>query len=133
MSQGPGGDRRPDRIGADQALAAAVRQLDAAVAEQERAVTRILGLAELLMDHAPDPATRARVEALMEACGFQDITGQRIQKVSRLLRHVAQHARIPIPTPRTGQGGSLTSGPAEPGTGGLTQEQVDKLLKGGGV
>ena len=119
----------PTTIGADVALAAAARQLEAAVAEQERAVNRILGLVELLLDYSSDAASRHRLEGIMEACGFQDITGQRIQRVERLLRHVAKHAQIPIPPPAIGSGAGATQDSSK--TQGLTQEQVDKLLKGG--
>lgn len=122
---------RPQRIGADVALGAAVRQLDVAVAEQERAVNRILGLVELLQDNAKDASTRARLDAIVEACGFQDMTGQRIQKVSRLLRHVARHAAVPIPPPGTGTGGSVTASDSGTAAPGLSQEQVDTLLRGG--
>lgn len=119
----------PTTIGADVALTAAARQLDAAIAEQERAVTRILGLVELLIDHAPDPVSRQRLEGILEACGFQDVTGQRIQRVGRLLRHIARHAPVPIPPPPVGNGAGATQDVAK--GQGLTQEQVDKLLKGG--
>lgn len=123
---------KPSRIGADQALAAAVRQIDTALAEQEQAANRILGLAELLLEHAEDAVTRARIEGVMEACGFQDVTGQRLQRVSRLLRHVGQYAQVSIPTPQPGSGAGVTTAD-HPTNKGLTQEQVDRLLKGRSV
>lgn len=123
---------QPRRIRADQALEAAVRQIDAAVTEQELAVTRILGLAELLLEHAPDPVARARLEGILEACGFQDLSGQRLQRVSRLLQHVARHAPVSIPTPQQGSGAGVPQGD-QPKSPGLTQEQVDRLLRGGHV
>ena len=121
----------PRRV--DAALRAAVTQLESAVAEQERAVNRILGLAELLIDRAPDDRTRLRIEAIMESCAFQDITGQRIRKVKALLNrltalppgavHLNEAPVAPPPKPAEEAGAD--------GDGGLTQNEVDHLLGNG--
>lgn len=113
---------------ADAALGAAVRQLDLAVREQEQAVTRILGLIELLQAHAPDRATRARLDGVLEACAFQDLTGQRITKVSRLLRHIARSLGDAAVQPPHGAGPETPE--TEPAAKGLSQDQVDRLLRG---
>lgn len=110
----------------DAAMGAAVRHLDAAVKEQEQAVGRILGLVELLLESAPDRGTRARLEGILEACSFQDITGQRITKVNRFLRHLAKTLDLSISAPP--QDSAQPEANAVPS--GLTQEQVDRLLRG---
>ncbi len=106
------------------ALSRAVHQLETAVREQETAADRILALAERIYDKAPDKATRLQVEAIMEACAFQDLTGQRIRKVTRLIRYLQENklisnADLPQDAPR------------QLDRAGLTQEQVDQLLSGG--
>lgn len=105
------------------ALSRAVHQLETAVREQETAADRILCLAERIYDKASDKATRLQVEAIMEACAFQDLTGQRIRKVTRLIRYLQENklistADLPQDAPR------------EPDGAGLSQEQVDQLLSG---
>ncbi len=112
----------------DAALRAAVTQLESAVVEQERAVTRILGLAELLIDRAPDDNTRLRVEAVMESCAFQDVTGQRIRKVKALLSRLTT---LPPGAVRLVE--APIAPPPDPARddepeGGLTQKEVDRLL-----
>ncbi|MBK1663473.1 hypothetical protein CKO38_03060 [Rhodospirillum rubrum] len=109
------------------ALNTSLKVLDSVVKEQERAVNRILGLAELLIEKSPDQVTAMRLEAIMEACAFQDITGQQIRKVAAFLKHLG-----------TLQGGlEMTAGATShvndaqaKAVGGLSQDQVDKLLRG---
>ncbi len=108
----------------DAALSRAVHQLETAVREQETAADRILALAERIYDKAPDKATRLQVEAIMEACAFQDLTGQRIRKVTRLIRYLQDNklistADLPQDAPR------------QQDRVGLSQEQVDQLLSDG--
>ncbi len=108
----------------DAALSRAVHQLETAVREQETAADRILALAERLQDRVPDKGTLLHVEAIVEACAFQHLTGQRIRKVARLIRYLQENnmistADLPQDAPR------------ESDRGGLTQEQVDQLLSGG--
>ncbi len=108
----------------DAALSRAVHQLETAVLEQEIAANRILALAERLYDKAPDKGTMLQVEGIMEACAFQDLTGQRIRKVTRLIRYLQENklisaADLPPEAPRQSDSGSLS------------QDQVDRLLSGG--
>lgn len=110
----------------DAALVAAIRNLEAAVQEQERAVNRILGLAELLMERHPDAATLLRLEGIMEACAFQDLTGQRIRKVNRFLRHLAAHKGLVPPGVDRSAAAQDEQDLNKPK--GLTQEEVDRLL-----
>lgn len=124
-------DGRDVRV--DAALVAAVRHLETAVAEQERAVTRILGLVELLLDKAEDRVDRARLEGILESCGFQDLTGQRITKVARFLRYLATELQVDVPAPRRDQASDPTETDPQasgPQTSGLSQEDVDRLLRG---
>ncbi|MCF8483002.1 MAG: hypothetical protein K9H25_21470 [Rhodospirillum sp.] len=109
------------------ALQTSIKVLESVVKEQERAVSRILGLSELLIEKAQDPVTEMRVEAVMEACAFQDVTGQQIRKVASFLKHLTTlHQGLEID-------GSATADVADAeakAAGGLSQEQVDKLLRG---
>lgn len=110
----------------DAALVAAIRNLEAAVQEQERAVNRILGLVELLMERRPEQSTLLRLEGIMEACAFQDLTGQRIRKVNRFLRHMAAHkGLVPAGIDRAA---AAEDEQALNKPKGLTQEEVDRLL-----
>ena len=118
----PGSEDSDEKVNA--ALSRAVHQLETAVREQETAADRILALAERIYDKAPDNATRLQVEAIMEACAFQDLTGQRIRKVTRLIRYLQENklistADLPQDAPR------------QPDRVSLTQEQVDQLLSDG--
>ncbi len=118
----PGSEDSDEKVNA--ALSRAVHQLETAVREQETAADRILALAERIYHKAPDKAARLQVEAIMEACAFQDLTGQRIRKVTRLIRYLQQNklistADLPQDAPR------------QPDRGGLTPEQVDQLMSGG--
>jgi len=123
---------RNDPAAIDTALRVAVEQIDAAVSEQERAAARIMGLAELLLDRAEDPATRLRIEAVMECCAVYDITDQRLRRVRALLSNLTA---LPPGTLRVdsaaGEMSAAVGRAGEPlgaGGPGLTQEQVDRLL-----
>ncbi|MEO5374928.1 MAG: hypothetical protein H7840_11705 [Alphaproteobacteria bacterium] len=108
------------------ALAAAVKQLEAVVKEQERAVDRIIGLVEPLMSATKHKPVLLRLEAIIEACSFQDLTGQRVRKVARLLKYLADKGDLSAagaPPPQDD-----LPGPTQKG---LTQEDVDRLLRGG--
>ncbi len=113
----PGPEDSDEKVNA--ALSRAVHQLETAVREQGTAADRILALAERVYDKALDKAARLQVEAIMEACAFQDLTGQRIRKVIRLIRYLQENKLI------------STADPPQPDRDGLTQGQVDQLLSGG--
>lgn len=118
----PGSEDSDEKV--DAALSRAVHQLETAVREQETAADRILALAERIYDKAPDKATRLQVEAIMEACAFQDLTGQRIRKVTRLIRYLQENKLVSTADmPR--------DAPRQPDGDGLSQQQVDRLLRGG--
>jgi len=115
------------------ALHAASKQIDAVVADTEASVERILGLVELLMENA-DTETYLRLEGIMEACSFQDLTGQRLNKVKRLVNHLNDKATITMPESAGIQKSQASAAykDVQPAAGsqGLSQEEVDRLLKG---
>jgi hypothetical protein len=109
-----------DRVAA--ALGRGLQLLNDAVRQQEAAATRIIGLAEALHETAPDRHGQLRAEAIIEACAFQDITGQSIRKVARLLRHLLENgAATPGDLAAVEEAIRLGERP-------LTQEEVDRLL-----
>ncbi len=71
-------------------------ELDAVVKDTEEATETIMTEAETLMSaEIDDPvAYKAQVDAAMmrmiEACSFQDLTGQRVNKVVTTLRHIEE-------------------------------------------
>ncbi len=78
------------------ALIAAVKQIEAAIADTEKGVNRILGLVALLMERA-DKDGYLKLEGIMEACSFQDLSGQKLRKIERLLEHLQTKAIIKVP------------------------------------
>lgn len=118
--------RTPQADKVDAALMAAIRNLESAVLEQEQAVNRILGLVELLMERTSDQSTLLRLEGIMEACAFQDLTGQRIRKVNRFLRHLANNKELVAGALTSSQAGADARDMDK--SRGLTQEEVDRLL-----
>ena len=80
----------------DSRIPGASMELDAVVRDTERATETIMSEAEALM--AADPKDlelyKAEVNAAMlrifEACSFQDLTGQRVNKVISTLRHIEE-------------------------------------------
>jgi len=77
-------------------IASATDELDAIVGATENATNSILDNAEKLEEVARDldPAIGQKLTeattAIFEACNFQDITGQRITKVVRALKHIEE-------------------------------------------
>ncbi|MBL4596007.1 MAG: protein phosphatase CheZ [Robiginitomaculum sp.] len=71
-------------------------ELEAVVGDTERATETIMTLAEdiLSADNTDADAYKAQVDAAMmnmiEACSFQDITGQRVSKVVATLSHIEE-------------------------------------------
>jgi chemotaxis protein CheZ len=86
---------RPDDI-QSRYIASATDELDAIVGATENATNTILdtaeGLQELGGELAPEHAQRLMdaTTTIFEACNFQDITGQRITKVVRALKHIEE-------------------------------------------
>jgi chemotaxis protein CheZ len=85
----PDGDAKVKQINA------ASIELNEVIKATEDATNQIMDAAEAIQSIAeemPDSDTKQKLNAqsgsLMEACSFQDITGQRITKVLRVLEHV---------------------------------------------
>ncbi|MTJ82622.1 MAG: protein phosphatase CheZ [Telmatospirillum sp.] len=77
-------------------IASATDELDAIVGATENATNAILDAAEKLESLTPDLAPEVgqrlteQTTLIYEACNFQDITGQRITKVVRALKHIEE-------------------------------------------
>ncbi|PKU26017.1 protein phosphatase CheZ [Telmatospirillum siberiense] len=77
-------------------IASATDELDAIVGATENATNSILDAAEKLdslsSDMTPDVGQKLteQITLIYEACNFQDITGQRITKVVRALKHIEE-------------------------------------------
>lgn len=111
-------------------------ELEAVVQTTEAAANRIMEAAEAigewLGDIRADPALRARIDekvnAIFEACSFQDLTSQRIRRAIDHLHHVE--------TMLSGLGtAESTPPPAAPAAPAgahpdLAQEEIDRLLAG---
>lgn len=125
-----------------QHIPAATDELDAIVAATEEATGTILDCAELIesvadgLDAEAQAKLRDATTRIFEACNFQDITGQRIGKIVRALKHIEGKiesivqtfgAGKAVPKIKADTGPNLLEGPALPG-GGTSQEDIDKLL-----
>jgi chemotaxis protein CheZ len=129
-------------------------QLDAIVESTEDATNSIMSNAEeiedlvgkakarisdgetnLLLDQVSD-----RVNAMFEACSFQDLTGQRVTKVVRSLKFVEERvntlirmwgreelAKVVVEMQDTDPDKALLNGPQRKGEG-VTQEDVDAMF-----
>lgn len=120
-------------------------ELEAVVQATEAAATTILEAAEAIQswieDGARDPVAlrdlSTRVNAIFEACSFQDVTGQRIRRAIQHLQQVESMLQGLIPAgsvPDRPQVAvqALPSTVADPGLAGpdLGQAEIDRLLRG---
>ncbi len=86
-------DLCPDDLRED-AIPDAADQLDAIVSDTEKATGTILDSAEKIestganLDDETQNEIRSLITQIYEACDFQDVTGQRITKVVRTLKHI---------------------------------------------
>lgn len=136
----------------------ATEELDFVVRSTERATAEILTAAEGIQTIAGDLRSKgvdgavcdeleAHATNLMVACSFQDLTGQRMTKVVNALRYLEQRVNTMIEiwgiTPEdaakvkqqlsdTRPDAHLLNGPAREGEG-VAQDDVDRLLNGGGA
>lgn len=130
-------------------------ELDAIVQDTGAATEEILGQAERQMDlltrlagglngDVEQEALAAQVEEatikIMEACNFQDLTGQRTSKVISTLRHIEERIvamiaiwgieafeDLPIPEDEMEGDAALLNGPARSGEG-ISQADIDALF-----
>lgn len=132
----------------DEHIAAATDELDAVVGATETATFAIFDACDAVgaVAGAVDAENAARlndaVTRIYEACNFQDITGQRITKVVKALKHIevkvdalvvalgeeAFHAPDPAP-PAAGDDPDkvLLHGP-QSGAQAISQDEIDRLL-----
>lgn len=121
-------------------------ELSAVIDATSEATFIIIGESEKLeklgkaLPPAEAEAVSASVTRIYEACGFQDITGQRIKKVVSTLQAIESKvdaliealggqrpgAGAPAADTRTGDA-ALLNGPGLPGQG-ISQDEIDKLL-----
>jgi chemotaxis protein CheZ len=126
-------------------LPTAMTEIGMIVETTENAANRIMQAAEEILEQQPDTTPddyRAFVEErcllMMEACAFQDLTGQRISKVVEMLLNleskigglaellgegVEEETQAPV---RAGDE-ILLNGPAAPGEG-VDQDDIDRLF-----
>jgi chemotaxis protein CheZ len=131
----------------------ATDELDAVVADTERATESILSAAERIdacaakLAKRADGESRAALEALradailiFESCNFQDITGQRIRKVVSLMQYIEERIQsmgdiwqelgaTTTTTDDLDEEESLLNGPALAGDiGVVSQDDIDSLF-----
>lgn len=128
-------------------------ELDAVVMATEVATNTIMDACESIQAEtakAPDAvreAIDAQVMRIFEACGFQDITGQRIGKVTRSLKEIEAKLQAVIASLSAQMPLHEDTGPANPAVyvdrradadllhgpqlqgAGITQADIDKLLE----
>jgi len=141
---------RPEEIAGSQ-LARANDELDAIVAATEQATNQIMSAAEAIEALAGElPAEHGArltdaVTNIYETCGFQDITGQRVGKVIKVLLFIEERVQRIVEAVGTlgsaetgaschaGPGGedALLNGPQLAGAG-RTQAEIDALLNSRG-
>lgn len=138
----------PNRLGGER-LPEAGRELDLVMRSTEEAADIIMASAEaVLAFEAMQPdAYRAEVEGemirIMEACAFQDLTGQRIAKVAETLRLVEERVcavadALAVSPGEESEAESaaeqrrrelILNGPAAPDAA-MAQDEIDRILAG---
>ena len=127
-------------------LDAIIEHTDAATHEILKNLEEISDLVGKLQEKSKDAETGALCEqaiekatTAMEACTFQDITGQRVTKIIRSMQFVEARVvamvelmgrdsveREPLPAPKKGKD-PLLNGPQLPGNA-ISQDDIDKLF-----
>jgi len=126
-------------------LPSALQEIGVIVETTEAAANEIMGAVEEIMQQPSDMSAedyRAAVEerciAVMTACSFQDLTGQRINKVVELLlklevklaglaEALGEDHELPEHAGEVDGDGELLNGPALPGEG-ADQSEIDRLF-----
>jgi len=140
----------------DDRIKSAANELDAIVAATEASTQDVLAASEQIegltrkiagLHHGDEDVVTltdqiaAEIIKIFEACNFQDITGQRIDKVVRTIRFIEERvlamiaiwgaeafAELPMPeTETTGGDEDLMNGPAL-GNQGISQEEINALF-----
>ncbi|WP_207456810.1 protein phosphatase CheZ [Azospirillum sp. SYSU D00513] len=139
----------------DEHIPTATDELDAVVGATEKATFAIfdacdaIGAVSATLDPEAAGKLNDQVTKIYEACNFQDVTGQRISKVVRTLKHIEakvdmvvaafgnevrqnhmRHAPAPVsvaPATADEEEKSLLNGPQMPGNA-MDQDEIDRLL-----
>lgn len=124
-------------------IPSATDELDAVAGATEAATMTIMDACEKILQAqqagAGDDAIEGEVTRIYEACTFQDITGQRIGKVVRTLKTIDEKIHALLRTigdiagedrlpPAPANNDSLLNGPSSVQQGGLSQDEIDRLL-----
>lgn len=139
---------RPDKI-RDQDIPRATDELDAVVGATEEATNRIMDACEKLetlagsLEPGQGEQISDAVTNIYEACNFQDITGQRINKVVKTLKHIEDRlgailsafgdeiakmgADVDPAPPPPASDATLLNGPQMPDDA-KRQEEIDAIL-----
>ncbi len=110
-------------------------ELEAVVQTTESAAERILQAAEAINDwalangHSAEESAQltARVNAIFEACAFQDLTGQRIHRALASLQQVETLLEALMARAGAGAVEPTAPPPPKPATE-LDQQEIDRLL-----
>ncbi len=131
--------------GVQSSIPATTEELDAIVSTTENATNTIINACEVIQAYLQDKplSETAIIDAelikIVEACTFQDLTGQRVTKVLKALKNVYLHlneltdiinkrfATLAPPLPASDKDKNLLNGPQLSGQG-ISQEEIDKLL-----
>lgn len=129
-------------------IPSATDELDAIVSTTEDATNSIMTACEAIQQELADKPLdesapiESQIIRIIEACTFQDLTGQRITKIIKALKEIDRHSqelstilqsRFADLAPATSatheksEDEQLLNGPQLPG-GGISQEEIDKLL-----
>ena len=138
----------------------AADELDAVVDSTERATTQLLGAIEEIESHAGmlnattlPPGMKPHVDVILErvitayeACNFQDLTGQRINKIVGVMKFIEEHldrlittwseldsfkeliAVMPVPTSLDDESSLLNGPKLDHDIGHVDQDDIDSLF-----
>lgn len=139
------GELRPRALRQED-LPRAYEEMHEIVRTTEEASNAIMGSAETILEAAPDnldsdfrDLVQKSCQQIFESCAFQDLTGQRINKVMSTLRLIDEHLEAlqkllgakfedPEAEPVSDkEGGEVLSGPALEGEG-VSQDDIDKMF-----
>lgn len=139
------GQTRPYEIGTKH-IPSATDELDAVVSATEQATDTIMDACDIIqascenMDPAVGELVETEITKIYEACSFQDITGQRIKKVTTLLGEIetrvekmmkvfagGAHTESLEPEEDQVVDGTVIEGPQLPENA-ISQDDIDKIL-----
>ena len=101
----------------------AAKELETAIGFQEKGTLRIIQLAEYLESTSLDNYAKMQIRAIIETCGFQDLTGQRIRNVINGLNGLADEVKD-MDT------GAMAEPEEETKGNKLSQDEINRLLAG---